>query len=67
MLFCVFSLSDLYLTSFPSRPTLPLPSAPIDFCRPVGPEGDSIGQKPEYRCNHFQWLNPPGNGTKKIN
>ncbi|KAG0030432.1 Class II abasic (AP) endonuclease [Podila clonocystis] len=35
--------------------------------RPVGPEGDSIGQKPEYRCNHFQWLNPPGNGAKKIN
>ncbi|KAG0098989.1 Class II abasic (AP) endonuclease [Podila epicladia] len=35
--------------------------------RPVGPEGDSIGQNPEYRCNHFQWLNPPGNGTKKIN
>ncbi|KAF9330588.1 Class II abasic (AP) endonuclease [Podila minutissima] len=34
--------------------------------RPVGPEGDSIGQKPEYRCNHFQWLNPPGNGAKKI-
>ncbi|KAF9317669.1 Class II abasic (AP) endonuclease [Podila horticola] len=34
--------------------------------RPVGPEGDSIGQNPEYRCNHFQWLNPPGNGTRKI-
>ncbi|KAI9234486.1 MAG: Endonuclease/exonuclease/phosphatase [Podila humilis] len=35
--------------------------------KPVGPEGDSIGQKPEYRCNYFQWLNPPGNGAKKIN
>ncbi|KAI1312985.1 Class II abasic (AP) endonuclease [Mortierella claussenii] len=25
---------------------------------PVGPEGDAIGQKPEYRCNYFEWLNP---------
>ncbi|KAF9432935.1 Class II abasic (AP) endonuclease [Entomortierella beljakovae] len=25
---------------------------------PVGPEGDSVGQKPEYRCNYFEWLNP---------
>ncbi|KAF9284914.1 Class II abasic (AP) endonuclease [Mortierella alpina] len=25
---------------------------------PVGPEGDSIGQNPEFRCNYFEWLNP---------
>ncbi|KAG0208582.1 Class II abasic (AP) endonuclease [Mortierella sp. GBA30] len=25
---------------------------------PVGPEGNSIGQNPEYRCNYFEWLNP---------
>lgn len=26
--------------------------------RPVGAEGDAIGQKPEFRCDYFEWRNP---------
>ncbi|KAF9353838.1 Class II abasic (AP) endonuclease [Mortierella sp. NVP85] len=26
---------------------------------PVGPEGDKAGPNPEYRCNYFEWMNPP--------
>ncbi|KAG0250084.1 Class II abasic (AP) endonuclease [Mortierella polycephala] len=25
---------------------------------PVGPEGDTVGTNPKYRCNFFEWLNP---------
>ncbi|KAF9971705.1 Class II abasic (AP) endonuclease [Actinomortierella ambigua] len=33
--------------------------------RPVGPEGTLVGTNPDYRCDFFQWKNPPSGAAKQ--
>ncbi|KAF9159607.1 Class II abasic (AP) endonuclease [Actinomortierella ambigua] len=32
--------------------------------KPIGPEGTLVGTNPDYRCDFFQWKNPPSNAAK---